>query len=433
MPTAIQARDTFRRVVDLQAIIASSNGGIPTEIEILQVGVWKTPYHGDFSVAPQDLAEYKANFDEGVRAGSTLPIDYEHITDGGAAGWITGLTVKASSSGDGFDSLWASVEWTPPGAQALKDKVYKFFSPEFCPQYYVDPEDYDSVRANVLNGGAICTRPLFKKLKAVMASARSSEDTKTITNLTASDVTNTIYVNEGDKRVAQLDEVRKKKSSEITADDRTLLAANKSVLSAAEVDYFKLDEDPAKKASEDAAKKVADEKATADAEAKKASDAAAAAIKTGEAGVVTMTKAEVDALKASAERGVQAADKLEKAEIETTIKASIKRGAIKPDQLDAGVALVQASSPAQRKNLTDFLAALPDNKAITAGEIGSDKGNATITASDQLDKLAEELAAKEKISYGQAYRQVSASNPALAKQHANVLGDPDDDNDEDDE
>jgi hypothetical protein len=419
MPTATN-QETFRRVVDLQAIMAGENSGVPSKIEILQVGTWDTPYHGMFTVSPQDLIEYKANFEEGKRAGNTLPIDYEHITDGGAAGWIVSLDIAPASDGSGFDSLWATVEWTPPGLQALKDRVYKFFSPEFCPEYYVDPEDYETVSKNVLLGGAICTRPLFKKLRAIMASSKgSAEAPKSTSSLTGSAGTNTIYVNEGEKRVAQLDEVRKKKPAEITADDRTLLRDNRAVLSAAEVEAFKLDETPK-------TDKVEASETPKVEESKKIEP-----VQAGEnAGVVTMTKAEVDALKASAERGNQAADKLEKKELTDSVKAHVARGAIKSEQVDEAVEILQASAPANRIKIEKFLSELPDNKLVSAGEKGNSKEN-NLSASDQLNKMAEDLAAKDKLGFSDALRQVQASDPALAKQAAAEIDETEDDDEGD--
>lgn len=61
-----------------------------------------------------------------------MPIDYDHATDlaapnGGrapAAAWIVELQARD-------DGIWGRVEWTPAGAQAVRDGEYRFLSPVF--------------------------------------------------------------------------------------------------------------------------------------------------------------------------------------------------------------------------------------------------------------------------------------------------------------
>src|SRR3546814_18307145 len=59
-------------------------------------------------------------------------MDYDHATDlaapegrpAPAAGWIEALE-------DRSDGIWGRVTWTPHGAQALKNREYRFLSPVF--------------------------------------------------------------------------------------------------------------------------------------------------------------------------------------------------------------------------------------------------------------------------------------------------------------
>lgn len=69
------------------------------------------------------------------RAGKIdLPIDYEHQTSAKeqekrtgpipAAGWITALEKRP-------DGIWGHVKWTETAAQLIRDRAYRFISPEF--------------------------------------------------------------------------------------------------------------------------------------------------------------------------------------------------------------------------------------------------------------------------------------------------------------
>ena len=59
-----------------------------------------------------------------------LPIDYEHATEADlgtlapAMGWVTSLENRNGE-------IWAKVEWTPRGAEFVKNREYRFISPVF--------------------------------------------------------------------------------------------------------------------------------------------------------------------------------------------------------------------------------------------------------------------------------------------------------------
>ena len=62
-----------------------------------------------------------------------LPIDENHATDlavpkgepAPALGWMTNLCTDAAGA------IWAQVEWTDRGREALSKKEYRYFSPVF--------------------------------------------------------------------------------------------------------------------------------------------------------------------------------------------------------------------------------------------------------------------------------------------------------------
>lgn len=67
-------------------------------------------------------------------AGADLPIDYDHQTDLAAVAGVGG-TARASGWMKEFqvrdDGIWARVEWTQRGAQALEEREYRYISPVF--------------------------------------------------------------------------------------------------------------------------------------------------------------------------------------------------------------------------------------------------------------------------------------------------------------
>lgn len=100
----------------------------PARIELIPTGAFRTAdRRGEFSL--DDAAEVIATSLQAAPGGH-LCIDFGHGIYGSAerrssaAGWITGLEPEG-------DRIMASVEWTPEGAQALRDRAYRFVSPVF--------------------------------------------------------------------------------------------------------------------------------------------------------------------------------------------------------------------------------------------------------------------------------------------------------------
>ena len=98
--------------------------GPPEKIQILPPGGKVRSTHGDFLFDEKAAKELMAAFD---RRKNDLVVDYEHQTLTGAeapaAGWIKAL------AWDPVQGLWADVEWTPRGAEYVKNKEYRYLSP----------------------------------------------------------------------------------------------------------------------------------------------------------------------------------------------------------------------------------------------------------------------------------------------------------------
>lgn len=368
------------------AIQADAQGNLPTEIQLLTPGNWKTPWHGDFELTEADIAEFAAHFNAGIaRVNKTepLPINFDHGS-GPAGGWIYGLESR------GPDGLWGTnIKWTPLGTQKVKDREYAFFSPEFNTRdlMYEDPEEAGTRIPNVLSAAALTNSPLFKKLKPVMAS-------------------------EGDKQEGarmKLEDVRKKALADLDDAEKKFLTEHKDDLTADERKAFELQTDAEKTAEKDAADKAAADKEAADKAAaeKEKTDASAK--------VTTINASELAKLQADAAAGRQAADKLARNEASAVVKAHVARGAIKSGQEDKAVELLMASSPKFRTELEGFLTELPDNKLITAGELGNGGEGGDVAEADELDKLATDYATEHKVSYASAMKVVASQKPDLVK------------------
>jgi phage I-like protein len=148
------------RCVDLSEL--KFGEGATREIQILPVGEWNHPSYGKIVITAEDIKEYVKNFNDDVRKG--VPIDIEHKTMDGAVGWISSLINK------GKDGAWALIDWTKDGIEKIKNKEYRFFSPEFATEY-TDPETGKKYK-NVLMGGALTNRPYFKELKTIELSEK---------------------------------------------------------------------------------------------------------------------------------------------------------------------------------------------------------------------------------------------------------------------
>lgn len=96
--------------------------GVPGIITVLPLG-YVVSSKGDFCVDEESFRAMKAQI---AQRGVDLVVDYEHQTLKGceapAAGWVKELKLE-----DG--RITAKVEWTPRGAEYLKNREYRYLSP----------------------------------------------------------------------------------------------------------------------------------------------------------------------------------------------------------------------------------------------------------------------------------------------------------------
>jgi hypothetical protein len=142
-----------------------AEGTSVSRIEILRTGTWNHPKYGKLNITTTTLKNLNDNFKAGVR--KAVPVDREHITDGGAVGWINNLELSEDGS-----ILFADVEWNADGVADIKSKRYRFISADFMSKYSSKTDS--KVFNDVLLGAAITTRPYIEELSEVSLSEMSS-------------------------------------------------------------------------------------------------------------------------------------------------------------------------------------------------------------------------------------------------------------------
>lgn len=130
-----------------------------TWIQAMPLGVYEHPQYGTISIDPEKVQRFVDNVKNGSRV-QQLDIDYDHKEyNGEAAGWIK------DADNRGTDGLWLLVDWTKKAYQLLKDKAYRYFSPEFDDEW-TDPKT-GTVYKDILFGGGITNRPFLKDIMPI--------------------------------------------------------------------------------------------------------------------------------------------------------------------------------------------------------------------------------------------------------------------------
>jgi hypothetical protein len=138
-----------------EGAVTNTDGTVSVWIQAMPLGDYTHPVYGDIKITPERVQAFATGVNEKVR-GTDLDIDYDHKEyNGEAAGWVQ----QAESRTDG---LWLLVNWTKKAYSLLKDKAYRYFSPEFSEEW-THPKT-QVVHKNVLFGGAITNRPFLKDI-----------------------------------------------------------------------------------------------------------------------------------------------------------------------------------------------------------------------------------------------------------------------------
>jgi phage I-like protein len=136
-------------------------------LQAMPLGDYQHPVHGEIKFTAEVLTEYANGVNERIRT-ADIDIDYDHKKYGGdASGWVKQAEVRE-------DGLWLLVEWTKTAAQKIRDKAYKYFSPEFVDRW-THPKTGKTYK-NVLLGGAITNRPFLRDIATLNLTESQMEE-----------------------------------------------------------------------------------------------------------------------------------------------------------------------------------------------------------------------------------------------------------------
>lgn len=144
------------RFIDLSTVELSEDG-TGLWIQAFPYVEYDHPLHGKIKFDEARAERMAANVKANVR-GQDLDIDYDHkVQRSDAAGWVKDAQARS-------DGLYIFVEWTKEAFGKLKEKAYRYFSPE-----YVDKWKHPDGRMfqDVLFGGALTNRPFLKGITPI--------------------------------------------------------------------------------------------------------------------------------------------------------------------------------------------------------------------------------------------------------------------------
>ncbi len=210
---------------------------------VARLGKYSDPRYGKFGITRAHFNSWQRNL-RTVQNGR-IPIDYDHLADEPAgstkaAGWITGLSLETGANiklrdaekFSGLDSAaeyaLATIEWTPKGAEAVRDRYYLYVSPTFV-SHYKDEQDVD--HGATLIGTALTNRPFLRKGMPAISLSAGLGDTEApgaVADPDAPEVTS----DSPDAMTDFLKQLRESLSLPADATDEAVLAATKTLAEA---------------------------------------------------------------------------------------------------------------------------------------------------------------------------------------------------------
>lgn len=125
---------------------------------------------GPFTLSADELHEFADNINA---AGDKIPVDRDHAfargRDAPAAGWFVPGSALADENG-----VTAEVEWTAEAAQQIRNREYRFISPEFS--FVKRKNDGRRIPEPTLAAASLTTRPFFPEMDAIAADVSLEDD-----------------------------------------------------------------------------------------------------------------------------------------------------------------------------------------------------------------------------------------------------------------
>lgn len=365
---------------------------VPDEIHIVPMGEWDHPMYGPMKIGQKEVAEFKHNFDNNVRLNLPITAGHDNGMSGGelpAIGWFKDIMERA-------DGLWGVVEWTEKGMSLLKERAFKYFSPEFY-EDYEDPET-QKMFGHVLVGGALTNKPYFKELTPVVA---FSEDN---------------IFNQYKNNMLNIEEIVLKKVEDLTDEEKTFLKDNTDKLS---------DEQKATFASvldvkEEAPKE--EETKTEEAPKEETVEEPKEEVKTAsEKKMVQISASELDALRRKANDGAKALELIEASERGEVVKKLIfsesnKDGKFLPKASDKLNSFISTLNKAQRENFSEVCKLIGKIDASIFDEVGNETSE-TASIAARIDSAVKKVMSEKKVDYSRALKIVASEQPELMKEY----------------
>jgi len=385
-----------------QSKVEFAEGKPPKEIQILPVGKWDHPRYGVIAITTDDIKEFKDNFDKKIRKDIPITQGHESFDEKPAIGWF----IKVEDRGD--QGLWGRVDWNESGKTALKQKAFKYFSPEFH-QFYEDPETREEHK-NVLVGGALTNKPYFKELKAVVFSDKD-------------------LINSSDKdTMLVLKDLVKKEVADLTDDEKTFINEHKDELSEEETTKFEsvietdggddnddkeeTEEEKATREEKEEGDKNEEDGLNRDGTKKEASE------------MVQMSASEKLALEEKANKGATAFAELDKMRVEKSLATLLfnennAKGKVLPKNKDMVFTFMTELSEKQRATFSEIINAIPSTKMFK--EIGAQNASENSAEVEVDTKVKTLMKENKEMTYSEAVNKIFAENKELGKRYNKEL------------
>jgi Mu-like prophage I protein len=380
----------------------ASGTEIPGKIHLIPIGEWEHDLYGTIIITASDIAQFKRNFDAGLRNGVAITAGHEGYEELPAQGWITDVECRE-------DGLWGTVDWTKLGQTTLGDKQFKFFSPEFSPDYE-DAETHEKYE-NVLTGGALTKSPYFKELNAIVFSEKGIKKFN-------------------DNNTMDLATITAKKVEDLNDEEKVFLKAHKDELTEEQKTAFTavIDEP---ESEEDKAARVAKEEGDANEAAglnrdgtKKeegapaADDAAAEKPPVNASEKVTVSAGELYALRMKANEGAQAFKELKVARIAGEVSKLIfnektnKAGVLLPKASANVQSFMEGLTEAQTAQFKTIMASTVPVDTTKFSEIGSGAAPEAEAATEVERRVQVKMSENPTMKYSEALKTVMSEAAA---------------------
>lgn len=182
-------------------------------IQIAKLGRgYKDSRYGTFDITSREVQSWARNLAK--LPGGRACIDLDHAADRPgtarnteAAGWITAITLEAGVP-------TATVEWTPVGESAIRDKRYLFFSPT----YGTFTDETGAAHPDTLVGGALTNKPFLNMATVCLAAepvfvTQELADSRPAMTSTLAPIAKALGLSEDADQAAILAAIRKAKTA----------------------------------------------------------------------------------------------------------------------------------------------------------------------------------------------------------------------------